>query len=161
MKKLLISLAVLLMLTGAVVGTLKFMKIGPFAEEGATEEGAGGDEAPAEKKGFLSRDTPVFYPLDPLIVPIFDDNKVVATIQVHIKLEVVGKENMEKVSRLRPRISDALLRDLHGFLPRLIQSRNHVDVAILKKRLKLMTDRAIGEGIVRDVLIQSISDQAN
>ena len=161
MKKLLIALGILLMLTGATVGTLKVMKIGPFAEDGAEEDAASSEEAPPEKTGFMSRNTPVFYPLDPLIVPIFDDNKVVATIQIHVKLEVVGKDNMEKVSRLRPRISDALLRDLYGFLPRLIKSRNHVDVAILKQRLKIMTDRAIGEGIVQDVLIQSISDQAN
>lgn len=162
MKKLLIALAVLLMLAGATVGTLKVMKIGPFAEEGAEEAAAEAQEdVPEEKKGFLSRNTPVFYELDPLVVPIFDDNKVVATIQVHVKLEVVGRENTEKVSRMRPRIADALLRDLYGFLPRLIQARNHVDVAILKQRMKLMTDRAIGEGIVKDVLIQSISDQAN
>lgn len=164
MKKLILALLVVLMLGGGAVGVMYYMKIGPFAEAGspdstvATEEIIGPD---GEKKTVVSKDQPVFYPLDPLVVPIFDEEKVVATIQIQVKLEVMGKENREKVSRLRPRIADALLRDLYGFLPRLIQSRNHVDVSILKRRMQMITDRTIGEGVVQNVLVQSISDQPN
>ena len=164
MKNLVIAFALIFMLAGGAVGTMKFLGIGPFAPDGGEEAASGGGadgDQPPENKGFLSKNSPVFYPLDPLVVPIFDDDKVVATIQIEVKLEVVGKENQEKVSRLRPRIADTLLRDLYGFLPRLIQTRNHVDITILKQRMQMMVDRSIGEGVVRSVLIQSVSDQAS
>lgn len=165
MKKLIIALLALAVLGGGTVGIFWWMKIGPFAsakDAGQTAEGAAVETRKDGSQGgsMFDKDAPVFYPLDPLVVPIFGEDGVSATIQIQVKLEVVGKENREKVSHLRPKISDSLLRDLYAFLPRLIKTQGRLDVTILKQRMQLVVDRAIGKGLVKEVLVQSVSDQA-
>ena len=154
----------LIILACGVAGVLWWQKIGPFAEGGGAEETSSGAgptmESDQPTPSSFSKNAPVFYPLNPLVVPVFGEKGVSATIQIHVKLEVVGKENRETVKHLRPKIADALLRDLYGFLPRLIKTKGRLDVTILKQRMKLIVDRTVGEGVIKDVLVQSISDHA-
>ena len=165
MKKLIIAILALAVLGGGTTGVLWWMKIGPFAPadgsvDQTAEEAVDSKKDGAQKSSMFNKNAPVFYPLDPLVVPIFGEDGVSATIQIQVKLEVVGKENREKVSHLRPKISDSLLRDLYGFLPRLIKTQGRLDVTILKQRMQLIVDRTIGKGLVKEVLVQSVSDQA-
>jgi flagellar basal body-associated protein FliL len=80
MKKMIIITAVLLMLTGGVISVMKTMEIGPFASETtdaeAQDAGEGEDgDAPEPRTA-----APRFIDMEPLIIPIFDDQKVVTTI---------------------------------------------------------------------------------
>lgn len=168
MKKVLIFVGIALVLGGVAGGVLWAMKLPPFDVSDSAENSAGTENtetptADGKKKGGLlfGNKAPVFYPLDPLVVPIFGDDGVSSTIQVQVKLEVVGKENRAIISRFKTKLSDALLRDLYGFLPRLIKSQGRLDVTILKQRMQMVVNRTIGPDVVNDVLIQSVSDQAN
>ncbi len=57
-----------------------------------------------------------------------------------------------------PKISDAFVRDLHAFMPRLLKDKERIDVLILKQRLQVIGDRLFGAGYIKDVLVQSVID---
>lgn len=158
MKKLVIIIAVVLMLTGGVVSVLKTMEIGPFApptdENAAQNEGEGEDDEQSAQK----REPPRFVDLEPLIIPIFNDQKVATTIQITVKLETIGAKNEAAINKLLPRLGDAYLRDLYAFVPRLLRKTERVDVFAIKARMQLVSDRVAGPGVVDGVLVQSVVD---
>ncbi len=152
MKKFLVIFASLLMICGASTSTLKFMELGPFATKKAVEEVVKEDE------DFVKS---IFIDMEPILIPIFKDNAPAAKIQIQIKLETKSTENAIKIQRMMPRISDTFVQDLHGFMPRMLKDRERIDVFILKQRLKLISDRKFGKGLIEDVLVQSVVDTPN
>jgi hypothetical protein len=150
MKKLTIAFAVLMMLMGVTISIMKSMGIGPFASSEPAEEGA------VE----VSNEPPRFMDMPPLVISVFHGDKVATTIHIQLKLEVLGSDNEEKVSRIMPRLNDAFLRDLHAFIPRLLRKQNRVDVVIIKQRLQMIADKVAGKGTIGSVLVQSITDTA-
>jgi flagellar basal body-associated protein FliL len=150
MKKLIFIFSLLVMLSGATVSLLKWMKLGPFQEEGVAKE-----EVIQEEDG----DNTVFIDMEPLGIPIFQGNKVAATIQIQVKLETYGEKNAEKIKYIMPVITDAFIRDLHSFMPRLLKAEERVDVLIIKQRLQFISDKVAGKGLIRNVLVQSVIDQ--
>jgi flagellar basal body-associated protein FliL len=147
MKKLVIILAVLLMVAGGVVSVMKTMGLGPFAPKHVAAED--GTTAP-----------PRFIDVEPLNIPVFNENRVPATVQIQLKLEAIGKENEEQIIRLLPRISDAFLRDMHAFIPRLLKMKEGINVVIIKKRLQIISERLVGPNLINNILVQSISDSS-
>lgn len=150
MKKLVILFGLLLMLVGGTVTSLKYLKVGPFVE---TEE---------EKKEVVEEeveDTTKFVDMDPLAISIFQGNAVAAIIQIHLKLETNGEDNVVKIKHIMPVITDAFLRDLHSFLPRLLKAEERLDILIIKQRLQLISDKVAGKGLIKNVLVQSVIDQ--
>ncbi len=147
MKKLFIIFAVLLLLAGAAFSVMKWMKIGPFQEQGVEQETA----APAEPPRFLD--------MEGLNIPIFQGERVAAIVQIQLKLEIIGEANSEKVDKLLPRLDDAFLRELYVYLPRLIKKEEQLNVLLIKRRLQREADKVAGKGVVNNVLVQSISTQ--
>lgn len=149
MQKLVIIFAVLVMLGGAAASILKWMQLGPF--EGAPEEVKAEKEVPLE--------TAIAIDMEPLAVTIFQGNKVAATVQIEVKLEAMGEKNAEQVKRMLPVIIDAYLRDLHGFVPRLLKAKESVDPEIIRQRLKLIGERIAGKGRINNVVVGNIVEQ--
>ncbi|MCH7936712.1 MAG: hypothetical protein IH994_06435 [Proteobacteria bacterium] len=149
MKKLLLIFGLLIMLGGGTVGALKFFKLGPFQ----------GEEVVEEKQEEEVEDTTLFVDMEPLAIPIFRGNKVAATVQIQVKLETNGKDNVKKIKRMMPVITDAFVRDLHSFMPRLLKAKERIDVLIIKQRLQLISDKIAGKGLIKNVLVQSVIDQ--
>ncbi len=149
MKKLVILFAMLLMLVGMSVTSLKYLRVGPFKDTEAVEE-------KIEKQ---VEDTTKFVDMDPLAISIFQGNAVAAIVQIQVKLETNGDDNVVKIKRIMPVITDAFLRDLHSFMPRLLKAEERIDILIIKQRLQLLSDRVAGKGLIRNVLVQSVIDQ--
>jgi len=147
MKRVLIIISGLLILAGGLISILKFMSLGPF-ETAVVEK--------VIEKEVETAPVPIFIEMDAMSIPVFKGNNVVATVQISITLEVVGKKNASRVNKLMVRIKDIYLRDLHSFLPRLIKQEERIDVLILKQRLKLMSDKYIGRSLIENVLVQSV-----
>jgi len=61
---------------------------------------------------------------------------------------------------MMPRLSDACLRDLYAFIPRLLRKAEHIDVFVIKARMQLVSDRVAGPGVVDGVLVQSVVDSS-
>ena len=150
MKKILVILAGLLLLSGAILTILKIMELGPFEPE-LTEVVVEEEDDDDDIKS-------IFIDMEPILIPIFKDNMPAAKIQIQIKLETKSTENAIKIQRMMPRISNAFVQDLHGFMPRLLKEKERIDVFILKQRLKLIAERKFGKGLVEDVLVQSVVD---
>ena len=148
MKKLIIIIALLVMLTGAAIAALKTLNLGPFR-----------DQEKVEKVKKVKADTTIFIDMEPLGIPIFQGNKVIATIQIQVKLETTNEDNSDEIKRMMPVIRDAYIRDLHSFMPRLLKAKERVDVLIVKQRLQYISDKVAGKGIIKNVLVQSVLDQ--
>lgn len=150
MKKLLLLIAMFIFLLGATIGSLKFLELGPFKPKK-------GEIRKVLRKEII--DTTVFIDMEPLAIPIFQGNRVVATIQIQIKLETNNEGKAEEIRERMPIITDAFVRDLHSFLPRLLRAKKRVDVLIIKQRLQMVGDKVVGKGIISNVQVQSLIDQ--
>ena len=149
MKKLILIFAILVMLSGGTIGSLKWLELGPFQTKGT-----------AKKVALkVEKDTTIFIDMEPLGIPIFRGNKVAATIQIQVKLETNGEDNAEKIKHIMPVLTDAYVRDLHSFLPRLLRSEERIDVLIIKQRLQFIGNKVAGKGLIDNVLVQSVIDQ--
>ena len=146
MKIVVIIMVVLMVLSGGAIGVMKWLQIGLFEPD---------TKAEADLK--LEETKPTYINMDPLTVNVFSGNKILTTLRVTIKLEVRGTDNTNFVYAHLPKISDALFQDMHAFLPRIInQEDKSLDIFLLKKRLKLATDKLYPEGQVYNVLVQAI-----
>ena len=168
MKKLLILVGALFLIAGGTVSVMKWMNLGPFQEMAAQQE-----EAPSEPTLLVD--------MEPLLIPIFQGDKVAATLQFQVKLETIGSENAAKIQYLMPKINDLFMRELYGFMPRLlkvIKEEQKIDflgllkeeqkkegqqkegqqfhVLVINQRLKLISDKFIGPDLVTKVLVQSV-----
>ena len=168
MKKLLILVGALFLIAGGTVSVMKWMNLGPFQEKAAQQE-----EAPSEPTLLVD--------MEPLLIPIFQGDKVAATLQFQVKLETIGSKNAAKIQYLMPKINDLFMRELYGFMPRLlkvIKEEQKIDflgllkeeqqkeeqqkegqkfhVLVINQRLKLISDKFIGPDLVTKVLVQSV-----
>lgn len=149
MKKLILIFSILVMVSGGTIGSLKFLELGPFQLKGEVKKVA--------RK--VEKDSTIFIDMDPLAIPIFRGNRVAATIQIQVKLETNGEDNAEKIKHIMPVLTDAYVRDLHSFLPRLLKSEERIDVLIIKQRLQFIGNKVAGKGLIDNVLVQSVIDQ--
>lgn len=152
MKKFLVIFATLLMISGSLTSTMKFMELGPFKSKDAVVEKV------VEEEDIVKS---IFIDMEPILIPIFKDNAPAAKIQIQIKLETKSTEKAIKIQRMMPRIADTYVQDLHGFMPRLLKDQERIDVFILKQRLKLISDRKFGKNLIEDILVQSVVDTPN
>lgn len=139
------------MLSGATVGTLRWLGLGPFAPvEEAPKVAAPAPEEPAR-----------FVAMDPLIVSLLKGDGVAASIQMQVQLETFGSENATLIRSQMPRINDRFVREMHAYIPRLLRKAERLDVFAVKQRLQYVADKLMGKGIITDVLIESINEQHN
>lgn len=152
MKKIIVVAAVLIMLMGGGISVMKSLEIGPFAPVGDGSVDVV-DESHQEDM------EPIITKLDPLTIPVFRGDSIAATVQLEIHLEALGKDNSAEVKRYAPKISDIFLRDLHSYLPRLIETQGEMDVEMILARLNNISKKSkTTKDIVNRVLIQAISD---
>jgi hypothetical protein len=147
MKKFIIVFALLLMLSGGTISIMKALEMGPFAQK----EGEAVEEATVDE-------TPRFIDMGLLLIPIFSGDRVATTIQIQIKLETMGSDNETMVKKIMPRISDAFLRDLYAFIPRLIRKQGKISAIVIKTRLEMIGAKVAGPELISNVLVQSITN---
>lgn len=151
MKKLVIIFVIVLLIAGITIGAMKWLELGPFA---IPESEKAQQEAPK-----IDAPTALFVDMEPIIINVVEGGQVVTTIQMEIKLETEGNDNIIAIKRALPKYKDAFMKDLHAFVPRMIREIERLDLPTVKQRLQLVADRVAGKpGIVRGVLIQSILD---
>lgn len=153
MKKLIVAVVLVLVIGGATAGVLMWLEIGPFAKQSAAD---GGDGTPSTEATLKT--PPEFVDVSPLLIPIFQGDKVVGTIDVQIKLEAESDDNAEKIKHLMPRLNDAFLRALYTLVPQLLKTEQRIDVDTVKRRLMSVGAKVAGPGVITNVLIQSMND---
>ncbi len=149
-KMLVIIIAAFLMIAGGVVSAMQHFELGPFAPDEGAEAKPGGKKLSIFSK---TKEPPRFLSMDRLVMPIIQGDRITAKLQMALKLET-DRDREKKLRKLLPRLKDALFRDLHGYFPRAMSSKNGVDLAMLKERLMIIGERAIGKGLMDDILVQ-------
>lgn len=125
------------------------------AEASVSEEHAEVEEDKEEKNLHAE-----FVELDPLILPIVDDEGVSQVVSLVIALEVHDSAGKEKVSFLEPRLKDAFIQDMYGVLNRHAALKGGViQVSSIKKRLNHISAEVLGEDVVSDVLLQVVQQR--
>ncbi|MDV7338650.1 hypothetical protein RYZ26_03515 [Terasakiella sp. A23] len=153
MKKVVIIFVLLLVVIGAAVGTLYFLKLGPFESTEVVQKTD--DELELERT-----DNTAVVNVKPFTIPMFQGERVAGSIQVQFEIEV-EKGQEEIINKKMHRLEDAYLRDLYVFMPRLLRNKEKLDILALKRRLMRITKKTLGEEdskVVTDILIQSVAD---
>lgn len=151
MKKLIIIFVLILLIAGGTVGVMKFLGLGPFHDPSAEQA----EQKPKE----IEAPEALFVDMEPLMINIMQGGAVMTTIQMEIKIETTGNENIIDIKRRLPVYKDAFMRDLHSFVPRMLNEIQRLDLPTIKQRLQLIAERiAEREGMINSILIQSILD---
>ena len=148
MKKLLPILVGIVVLVGAGAGYFLFF--------------AGSRPAAAEQDRPAAPPTPpVYVEFNPILLPIVGDGRVEQQVNIVFALEVANQEAANRAIAMAPRLNDAFLQALYGTLHRRDVMRDGVlNLAVVKRRLIEESNRILGQGVVRDVLVQMVNQQA-
>lgn len=116
-----------------------------------------GKESEAEGKGKKPNAARRFVQLDPLIIPIIENNRVKYRVSLEIVLEMQDPTLAALVEQKLPRLIGSYQRDLYGILsgpwP---EGVVRIDAEKIKERLFRRTVEVVGAGTVRQVLLNRI-----
>lgn len=101
---------------------------------------------------------PIFVSMDPLLIPVILDGEVQSSIYIAFRLQVAEGQQEEATFRL-PQLRDVYMRALYDMVPKQMATRKTLDLRKLKARLKVITDRVLGEGVVEDVIVVSVFER--
>jgi flagellar FliL protein len=151
MKKIIILVLALLVLVGAGAGAY-FM----FLAKPADAEHAEAKE-PAKK---AHTGPPSYATIGPMIVPVMGQTKATQNIIITVSLEVDDDTVRDEVRAKSPRLIDAYVQALYGSLDKgQVIDGQILNIPAIKDELKQVTDKVVGPDVVRDVLIQSVSQR--
>ncbi len=150
MPKIVIFVVLVMLIAGCAIAAFKFFEIGPFAAS----------EVNDSSKPFMvnPKSPPKYVEMEPILIPVIIQNKVAVTYRIEIQLETYGQKNEQMLQKLKTKLSDIFIRDLHAFIPRLFRKKKELDAAIVKRRLELIASRSISSGVITGVLVQSVTN---
>ena len=148
MRIVIIAVVMLVLLGGGGAGAYLFFHHPAQAATGKEEI----KKAEPKKDEKLS-----FVQLDPLILPVIDGHGVTQTISVVVSIECADDKAQDNVANKKPVLTDAYLQDLYGTLSKKdAMPDGTLQVGKLKARLNKITQGVMGDGVVKDVLIQVV-----
>ncbi len=120
----------------------------------------------AEKKVELDKEgNPIvqqaqFIQMDPMVLPVIDENGIDQVVSLVISLEVPDAETAVEVKRMGPKLKDAYIQDMYGSLSREVAMQNGVvQVGYIKDRLNRTTAKVMGDKKINDVLLQVVQQR--
>ena len=160
---LVIALVALIVLGGAGVGSyIYFSSNKAEAASGEIEKHHDAKKVAKKNKAKTEIDKTKFQyvKLDPLILPIIDNNGVSQTVSMLISLEVVDDKVAGDVQAIAPRIKNAFIQDMYGVLNRHAALKGGViQVDTIKERLNKISAKIIGEDKVHDIVLQVVQQR--
>lgn len=122
------------------------------------EEPKKDDHATKDEHGDSHGDKgPTYVKMDPLVVPVMDREGISQTVSMLITLEVADEEGAKKIEDLKPRVKDAMIQNMYGMLYHASAMENGaVKISYIKERLNQAAVKVMGEGVVKDVLLQMV-----
>lgn len=99
--------------------------------------------------------------LDPLVLPVMGRDGVSEVISIVIAIEVEDSGKADEVENQIPRLTDAFIQDMYGVLSRQTVLKDGVlQVGEIKRRLLSVSQRVLGEGVAKDVLLQVVQQRS-
>ena len=113
--------------------------------------------ASSEKKA--ESNSAEYIKLDPLLLPIIDEDGVQQVVSMVVAIEV-DESNAERVKEISPRLTDAYIQSMYGILNRHAALKGGIiQVRIIKERLNKITDEVLGDEIDTEVLLQLVQQR--
>lgn len=142
MKKLLILLVLVLLLGGGAAAAWWFF-LKPKDETAA-------EEPPPPPPVLTQIDLPL------TSVSIIKNNKSTQRIDFLITVVFDDPEKQKRVEERMAKLSDAVLTELHGILPRKMVEQGGFDRAYLEERLTKAVDARFGKGVINRIYIKDM-----
>ncbi|EKV31589.1 hypothetical protein C882_3962 [Caenispirillum salinarum AK4] len=102
---------------------------------------------------------PEFVEIEPFILPvILEGEGLRRSIYFNFRLKV-RKGTAEDVRPHTVRIQDAMVRYLHEWIPRWLRDHDEIDLIVMKEKLRIVTGRVVGEGVVEEVMLRAVFDK--
>lgn len=163
MRMILLALGALVVLGGGAAGAYFYFVKPAEASTGAEIE-KGHEEAKAEKhakKGGGGHGAEAFYvELDPLILPIVDNDGVSQVVSLVIAIEVEDDATKKEFEAQIPRLKDAYIQEMYGVLSKHAALKGGVlQVTYLKERLNQISAKVLGDEKYFDVLLQVVQQR--
>ena len=112
----------------------------------------------SEKKATDSNGS-FFVKLDPLQLPIIDEDGVQQVVSMVVAIEVDGS-HAARVKKISPRLTDAYIQNMYGILNRHSALKGGViQVGIIKERLNRVTSEVLGADVGAQVLLQVVQQR--
>lgn len=160
MRGIIIALVALIVVVGGAGGAYFYFMQPAEASVGEEHEDAKHAKKDKDKKGKDEKAHGEFVELEPLILPIVDDEGVSQVVSLVISIEVADEKGKYKVEKLQPKLKDAYIQDMYGVLNRHAALKGGViQVAAIKKRLNKITAYILGDDIAQDVLLQVVQQR--
>lgn len=129
--------------------------------------GHGGDDkgkelSEAGKAAYAGEDPnkPRYVKIAPLILPVIGDNGIEQIVSLVVIIEAANKDSAEQIIELSPRLNDAFITDLYGSIDRREMMGNGlVNVAHIKDRLTVLSDKILGKDKYKSILVQGINQR--
>ncbi|WP_346344011.1 flagellar basal body-associated protein FliL [Magnetospirillum sulfuroxidans] len=153
MIRLVFIIIAFLLMMGGLVGGLYFWGIDPLEKFNSLI-----GNAPAAPGGAAKVVTtpPSFVEYGLLSVPVIEDHEVRRQVEIILRLEVPF-EKREIVAQNIPRLQNAYLQDMMEYLPIHLRNGRRLDPVGVSQRLLKLSERTLGPGFVKGVLIDQSS----
>lgn len=148
MKKLIILLLVLLLLLGGAGGGAYYYFFIKPEQDAATRQ--------VEEEALPP--PPEFVELDSLSVPVIRNGRVVKFVLLKIAVELADGDYRDIVEENMPRVTDAFLRELHGYFAT-VPVDDPINVRAITVRLMRASRRVFGRGVITDILVQGVYER--
>lgn len=152
MVRLIFIVIAFLLVMGGLVGGLYFWGIDPLEKFNVLIGNA--PSVPGEVKPTITPPSYVEYGL--LAVPVIEDREVRKQVEMILRLEVPF-DKREIVAQNIPRLQSAYLQDMMEYLPIHLRNGRRLDPPTVSQRLLKLTEKTIGAGFVKAVLIDQSS----
>ncbi|MFQ5774347.1 MAG: hypothetical protein ACE5GS_07525 [Kiloniellaceae bacterium] len=149
MKRLAILIVLMLVVAGAAGAGWWFLLREDPAQEVAGSEAELDGDVPAKR----------FVEIEPMVLPILREGRVTLHMTFILVVELDRPMRVDRIHNVSLRLRDSLFSELHGiFAFRHVQDRGH-ELPIVRERLAVAAERALGAGTVKSVLIKSVSQR--
>lgn len=142
------------MMVGAVIGGLYFWGIDPLAKFNSLMGNTPPSAESAHPQAVAMPPSYVDFGL--LIVPVVMDRNDHRQAEMILRIEVPF-DKKELVAQNLPRLQNAFLQDMLGFLPPLLRDNRTLDEGRVARRLAQVGTRLMGPGIILGVQIEQSS----
>lgn len=128
--------------------------------EAKKEEGGEKTKKNDDVSGGRFAGDPVYVHISPMVLPVISDAGVEQLITIILDIEVKDFDVADNIHSNMPKIMDALMRGLYGGLGQgSLRNGKLIDVSKVKAKATTALQSVIGDGGIRNVLVQGVSQR--
>lgn len=100
--------------------------------------------------------------LEPIILPIIDNNGVSQTISLVVTLEAVDMDSAREAREISPRLTSEYWHDIYDVLNKKASLHGgEIEVDYMKKRIYNVTSKIMGRDIIDDIIVEILEEASS